>query len=102
MTDYDHFLSTTGRQLAGSAIRQMGVLVAQEAQLLERLGPGHVLGRRPFLPQVVGEELIRRGLPAARDQPGVAREPPNITGNDEDVTRHKAPYANRSCNLLIC
>jgi len=40
MTDYDHFLSTTGRQLAGSAIRQMGVLVAQAPDMVS-FAPGY-------------------------------------------------------------
>ena len=40
MTDYDHFLSSTGRQLAGSAIRQMGVLVAQAPDMVS-FAPGY-------------------------------------------------------------
>jgi 2-aminoadipate transaminase len=40
MTDYEHFLSPTGRQLAGSAIRQMGVLVAQAPDMVS-FAPGY-------------------------------------------------------------
>jgi 2-aminoadipate transaminase len=40
MTDYEHFLSPTGRQLAGSAIRQMGVLVAQASDMVS-FAPGY-------------------------------------------------------------
>ena len=40
MTDYDHFLSSTGRQLTGSAIRQMGILVAQAPDMVS-FAPGY-------------------------------------------------------------
>src|SRR5262245_24214188 len=40
MTDYDHFLSATGRQLTGSAIRQMGILVAQAPDMVS-FAPGY-------------------------------------------------------------
>ncbi|HKE87156.1 MAG TPA: PLP-dependent aminotransferase family protein [Vicinamibacterales bacterium] len=40
MTDYERFLSATGRQLAGSAIRQMGILVSQAPDMVS-FAPGY-------------------------------------------------------------
>lgn len=40
MTDYDHFLSPTGRQLSGSAIRQMGILVSRAPDMVS-FAPGY-------------------------------------------------------------
>src|SRR5262252_74822 len=40
MTDYERFLSATGRQIAGSAIRQMGILVSQAPDMVS-FAPGY-------------------------------------------------------------
>src|SRR5512138_2821015 len=40
MTDYEHFLSPTGRQLSGSAIRQMGILVSRAPDMVS-FAPGY-------------------------------------------------------------
>lgn len=40
MTDYERFLSPTGRQLAGSAIRQMGIVATQAADMVS-FAPGY-------------------------------------------------------------
>src|SRR5687767_2916909 len=41
MTDYDRFLSTTGRQLTESAIRRMGTVVARATKDLVSFAPGY-------------------------------------------------------------
>ena len=40
MTDYERFLSATGRQLAGSAIRQMGIVASQSPDMVS-FAPGY-------------------------------------------------------------
>jgi 2-aminoadipate transaminase len=40
MTDYERFLSSTGRQLAGSAIRQMGIVAASAPDIVS-FAPGY-------------------------------------------------------------